>query len=80
MTKKTILKVNDDGNGLGIMRFEQNADIPNIEEFSTNELSGLYNMTAQYMYHARFFGTAEVQIESGDHAGKSFSISISEPK
>lgn len=80
MPLKTNICAYDDGLGLGIITFHPNTDLPHIDEYKTNELSGIYNAVVESMYRAQFFGCGHVTIENGDHAGKQFTITITDPQ
>lgn len=77
--KTTLVKAYDDGNGIGIMRFRPNPDLPTIHERSTNELWDIFVCVARSMALDKFYGHANVYIESGRHAGTSMSVTITEP-
>jgi len=65
-------------NDLGVYRFRDNADLPQLAESGTNELRDSFVKVAHAMAWARFDGEVEIVFEDGKYAGRQFKISVAE--
>ena len=75
-----FLTVFEDHCGLGTMRFRPSPELSGIEEQRTNQIQDLFGIVARKMAYAGRYGQAEVRIIDGRHAGKRFTVTISESR
>ena len=77
--KTTLVKAFERGGKFGGMGFHENPHFRNIHKRTTQQLWDIYRIVATEMAVSRFYGRVDVEVENGEHAGTTMSVTMTEP-